>query len=372
MNEPRATRYQRLRRRADAMAMASGVAALAVVALTPASRALASLAEAYGRGLSPAPQAGLAVLILAAALVACWQIAAAPAALYRARQVDRRYGASVAPAVDGVLAAQAQTALLAFPPAALAGLIVQGSAWLAGPAWWALAGALLAAALVAALHGAPRSLAHLAAARPLVRPELVRRLEALARRAGVPIAAIHVVSSGAAAPAALVAGVGRSRRVFLSADVESDWSDDEIAVVVAHELAHHAHHDLPRTLALDALVLAAGLWTAHVLLGAFGRGLGVGGADDLAALPFIALAAGGVWLAATPLRHAYSRHQERQADGFALRATGGAAAFAAALRRLSARHLAEERPSTITRWLYHRHPPVGERLAYAERVRQDL
>ena len=34
----------------------------------------------------------------------------------------------------------------------------------------------------------------------------------------------------------------------------------------------------------------------------------------------------------------------------------------AAVRRLSAQHLAEERPSTLTRWLFHRHPPVAERL----------
>jgi hypothetical protein len=42
------------------------------------------------------------------------------------------------------------------------------------------------------------------------------------------------------------------------------------------------------------------------------------------------------------------------------------------VRRLGAKHLAEERPSTLTRWLYHRHPPVADRLALAERYRQAL
>jgi len=72
-------------------------------------------------------------------------------------------------------------------------------------------------------------------------------------------------------------------------------------------------------------------------------------------------------VASTPLRLALSRWQERRADRFALRATGGADAFSTAIRRLGARHLAEERPSLLTRWLFQRHPSVAERLAMAER-----
>ena len=95
--------------------------------------------------------------------------------------------------------------------------------------------------------------------------------------------------------------------------------------------------------------------------------LGLDDLGSLAVLPFITLVAGAVWLAATPLRHAQSRRQERAADEFALRLTGGSEAFGSALRRLSARHLVEERPARAVRWLYHRHPTVAERLAAAER-----
>ena len=54
---------------------------------------------------------------------------------------------------------------------------------------------------------------------------------------------------------------------ILSADLVRDWSDDEVAVVVAHELAHHAHHDLWRTLALDASLLSLGLLVADRVAG---------------------------------------------------------------------------------------------------------
>jgi STE24 endopeptidase len=92
--------------------------------------------------------------------------------------------------------------------------------------------------------------------------------------------------------------------------------------------------------------------------------------DRLAALPALALVAGLIWLAATPLRHAQSRRHERRADAFALALTGGVDAFDAAIRRLGARHLADERPSAITRWLFYRHPSVGERLEYARAYRE--
>jgi hypothetical protein len=47
--------------------------------------------------------------------------------------------------------------------------------------------------------------------------------------------------------------------------------------------------------------------------------------------------------------------------------TGEAGAFVAAVRRLGARHLAEEQPSRLARWLFYRHPPVTERIQDAER-----
>ena len=109
---------------------------------------------------------------------------------------------------------------------------------------------------------------------------------------------------------------------------------------------------------------------AALALSGLGAALGLAGRGDLAALPLIALVTGAVWLAATPLRHAHSRQQERAADDFALRLTGQTGAFQTALKRLSARHLTEERPARAVRWLYHRHPTVAERLAAAERFSQ--
>ena len=364
MNELRATRYQRLRRRARAAGLASGGLMLAWVALTPSGAWVARAVEAYGQSLPPAPHAFLSVTLFAIVLVLLWEIASLPAMLYLAVRVDRRYVPRT-PAVEEVLGAQLSATGIVLPAVLVTALIVQWSAWVAGGAWWLVAGLLLAVSMVAAMHGVPALLARLSGARPMDRDAVIERLAALARRAGVEIYSIDIVPDERGEASAVVAGAGRSRRVFISSDMALNWTPEEIEVVVAHELAHHAHHDLWRTLALDAVLLSAALACANAVMVMLAPARGLPSVGTLEALPLIGLLAGVVWLAVTPIRHALSRAQERRADAFALALTGGTDAFASAVRRLSARHLVEEQPSTLTRWLHHRHPSVAERLALA-------
>ena len=82
-------------------------------------------------------------------------------------------------------------------------------------------------------------------------------------------------------------------------------------------------------------------------------------------LPLLVLTAGAVSLVLTPFALALSRRHERRADRFALELTSNPAAFISAMRRLGAQNLAEERPSRLVRWLFHSHPPLDERLAFA-------
>jgi STE24 endopeptidase len=368
MNEPRATRYQRLRRRAAIAAWCLAGLTLAVLAATPAARWLGDAAWRVTDGLPDAARAIAALGLFVVSVLVVWEIAALPAVLYLALKVDHAYGRTEGH-VEDVLVAQAQATLVALPVVLVGSLIVSASAQLAGRWWWMAAGVLLSAGLVAIQHGVPGVLARLSPARPMSKPELSSRLHALAARVRVPVAGIHEWTADERAMTALVTGVGRGRRVLVSSDIVRTWPDDEIEVVVAHELAHHAHRDLWRTLILDAGVMAVALLLADRVLVAVGPALSVAGPADLAALPLIALTTLVVWAVLTPLRHAQSRRHERRADAFALSWTGQADAFGAAVRRLSAKHLADERPSTLARWLYHRHPPVAERLALAEHYR---
>jgi len=359
MNESRAARHQRLRRRAQAVGLVSGVVLLGTFALTPIGPAVSAWCISVASAMPPWFAFPAALVLFVSLLVAGWELAMLPAVLARPeaeagqREVGTESQATATLAVAG---------LVVLPGAVISAAAVQLAIRFAGGWWWPVAGGVIAGVVAVVMHAAPAALARLSGARPIDRPALLERLGVLARQIRVPIHSIDEVSAFTAT--AMVTGAGGSRRVFIARELIEDWTDDEIAVVVAHEFAHHAHHDLWRTLALEAAILSAGFWTADRVAAA--ALLPVSPLRDLAALPFVALLVTLVWAAATPIRHAVSRHQERRADAFALRLTGEAEAFRGVLRRLASRHLAEEHPSRLTRWLYHRHPSVAERLRAAE------
>lgn len=362
MNESKATRYQRLRRRAQVISLAAGAGLLLLVALTPAARWLAGFAvnaaASWPEGLQPAVALGLFVGALALAA----EVVALPVSLWAATRVARQGRRSdVQPAA--VMASQARDAVVGAVIGLGAAGVLHASMWAGGAWWWALASLMLACATIGALSLLALGLAISGETRPLNRPLLAAHLRALSERAcGRPVDLREWMSSEGTGATAVVTGVGRGGRVLLSTEMARDWADDEIAVVVAHELSHHFHHDLARKVAVDAVVWGLALGLADRVVVWWGSASGLSGVSDLAALPVLALVAGGVWCLVRPLRLIQSRAHERRADWFALDLTGDVEAFGRALRRLGEQYLAEERPSRLTRWFFHRHPTLEERL----------
>lgn len=241
------------------------------------------------------------------------------------------------------------------------------------PRWWWLIAALLAtlAAIVLTTILPTILLPMFYRVAPLERTALRDRLVSLAEAQGVKAIGVFVWGLGAKtrkANAALV-GLGHSRRILLSDTLLAEYSDDEIEVILAHELAHHVHHDLWKAIALEAAVALAAAWTADFVRRAVGPVFGFTGPQDLAAMPLHLLGAGLVSVIVVPLVNAFSRHNERRADRFALELTSRDGAFISAMKRLGAQNLAEPRPSALTQLLFYTHPPLEERIAAAEKWR---
>jgi STE24 endopeptidase len=185
----------------------------------------------------------------------------------------------------------------------------------------------------------------------------------------VPALGVYAWGLGAKtrrANAALV-GFGATRRILLSDTLLALYSDDEIEVILAHEMAHHIHHDIRNGILLEFGLLLAAFYAASAAVLAWWEPLGLRGPADPAGIPLLLLAGGAVLLAAAPLVHAFSRRNERSADRFALELTDLREAFVTAMRRLVAQNLIEEEPSRLTVWLFHTHPPIEERIITAAR-----
>src|SRR5687768_6847435 len=90
MNESRAARYQRLRRRAQATGVLSGGALLAILAFTPAGGALAAWAESFASPLPRAIASAAALTLFVSLLVVAWELASLPALLLTGQGSPRR------------------------------------------------------------------------------------------------------------------------------------------------------------------------------------------------------------------------------------------------------------------------------------------
>jgi STE24 endopeptidase len=369
MNEDRASRYHRLRRTADLASALLGGAFLLALAGSGAAVALRAWVEHVLSVAGLAGTRGWLVLIAAyVALVAlATELLTLPLAWYRSYALDRTYGLSH----EG-LGAWALDHLKALGVSLVVGIAAIEVAYVllaAFPAWWWVpAGALFALLAVGLAFLAPVVLLPLFYRfEPLEREPLRDRLVALAARAGTPIVGAYTWKLGEksrTANAALV-GIGATRRILVSDTLLDEYSDDEIEVVLAHELAHHVHRDLWTSIALDVLLLWSALAAAHVVLRASWGALGLRSPADVAGFPVLVLTVAGWSMLATPVANALSRTHERRADRFALELTGNAGAFIAAMKRLSAQNLADERPSRLVEILFHSHPPIPQRIAAA-------
>ena len=363
MNEDKSARYHRLKRRAEVASVAWTTALLAALLGSGAAPALRDGV------LAVTSSASLAIVLYVLCLVALHEAGALPIAFYAGHVLEHRYGLSRQRLGQWLLDHGKATGLGIVLAALLASLVY--ALMRALPSWWWLAaGAAFSALLVIVTNLAPVILLPLFFRFvPLEAPPLRQRLERLAERAGARVVGVFRWDLGektTKANAALT-GIGNTRRILIADTMLAQYSEDEIEVVLAHELAHHVHGDIWTGIVYETALTLAGFYAAHRLLAAAAPILGLTGVADPAGMPLLVLAAGGVSLVLMPLALALSRSHERRADRFALDLTGNPAAFITAMRRLGAQNLAEERPSRIVQWLFYSHPPLAERLDAAAR-----
>jgi STE24 endopeptidase len=183
----------------------------------------------------------------------------------------------------------------------------------------------------------------------------------LAKRAGVDVGQVYRVDASRRTTAtnAYVWGLGKTKRVVIYDTLIRDYPDDQVRSVVAHELSHVVHNDVPRGLLWLAIVAPAGTLLVKVLAERLvgERTLGVP-----SALPALVLSITIVSFAATTASNALSRRVEARADTYALNLTRDPAAFVGLTRSLAVTNLAD--PSTPGVWqlVFGTHPTTMQRI----------
>src|SRR5258707_10571733 len=154
---------------------------------------------------------------------------------------------------------------------------------------------------------------------PLQNDELKARLMRLGERAGTRVRGVYEwkLSEKSKKANAALTGLGNTRRIILADTLLQNYSNDEIEAVLAHELGHHVHRHILKSIVLQMVVTFVGFWAANeVLRYATYQWHMFDLLSDFANLPLLALVCAGLSLVLLPALNAYSRHNEREADQY--------------------------------------------------------
>src|SRR6267378_3169604 len=236
--------------------------------------------------------------------------------------------------------------------------------------WWLVAWALFLGLFVLLAQLAPVVLFPIFYKfEPMENEELRRRLVLLSERAGTRVLGVYKwkLSEKSKKANAALTGLGATRRIILADTLLDRYSNDEIEAVLAHELGHHVHRHIFKSILVQAGITFVGFWAGNLVLHyAVDRLHIFETLSDFADLPLLMLVATVLSLLVLPLLNAYSRFNERQADLYAFRFIATVTPFISAMNKLAEQNLAERSPSKWVEWLFHSHPAISRRVAAAE------
>lgn len=229
--------------------------------------------------------------------------------------------------------------------------------------WWIPAAGLIVAFGVASVFLVPLLVEPLFNKfEPLPHGPLRTEVVQLADRAGIDVGEVYRVdaSKRTTGANAYVGGLGSTKRVVLYDNLIEGFPPDQVRSVVAHELGHVKHRDVPRGLLWLAIVALPGALLVQLLTE---RMAGPPERDSgPSVLPALALSLALVSFVVGCAGNVLSRRVEASADSFALRLTNEPAPFIALERRLALSNVSQPKPPALTQALFGTHPTTVERI----------
>jgi len=236
--------------------------------------------------------------------------------------------------------------------------------------WWIVSWAVFMALFVVLAQIAPLILFPIFYKfEPLENDDLKQRLVRLSESAGTRVRGIykwHLSEKSRKANAALT-GLGATRRIILADTLLDHYSPEEIEAVLAHELGHHVHKHILKSIFVQAGITLFGFGAANYVLHlSIEQWAMFDTMSDFSNLPLLVLVSTVLSILLMPAMNAYSRFNERQADRYAFKTIRSVQPFITSMNKLAAQNLAERTPARWVEWLFHSHPAISRRVAAAE------
>lgn len=210
---------------------------------------------------------------------------------------------------------------------------------------------------------------------PMKDKALEAQILATASRAGIEGGRVYEVAKSEDTNAlnAYVNGFGSSKRIVLWDTLLEKMDDREVLFVMGHEMGHYVLGHVRNLLVIAILLTLLALYTVHrtsgALIARYRRRFGFDELGDFASYPLLILIIGVLGLVLSPLLLAVTRHQEHESDRFGLELLQDNRAAAGAFVKLQQQNLAVPHPGTIYKLWRSSHPPLGERIEFANEYR---
>ena len=260
-------------------------------------------------------------------------------------------------------------------------LFLYGLIWSVGPLWWlAAAGGFFVVSVLLGQLVPVLILPLFYKIEKLDDPELTQRMTRLAEGTGLSIEGVYRMglSEETVKANAMLAGLGRTRRVLMGDTLLDQFTPDEIEVIFAHEMGHHVYRHIQKMIATGIVYSAAGFWICDRLLTASVAGWhGNYGDIPVSTLPLVMLILVVFALVLEPLQNAVSRRNERQSDRYALRRTGRERRLCVGLPQARPNQQGRSRPALARSAAVPQPPPDrptaghGRRTTFCDRARRD-
>lgn len=202
--------------------------------------------------------------------------------------------------------------------------------------------------------------------------QLRRRLEGLLKKLHVEVEDIYEInlSKKVSGGNAMVMGLGNTRKIALGDTLREEYNDGEIEAIMAHELGHHLLHHYSKKILIFVFQLLLTLWLASLALSHL--------------LTYVSLEHNAIFTTMLfglvywffdfifrPVILYISRVMETEADRFALMVIKVKDDFINSMVKLGDQHLAPLRPPLWKLWFSYSHPPIGDRVAFGLKVKDD-
>jgi len=206
---------------------------------------------------------------------------------------------------------------------------------------------------------------------PMKDKALEAQILSLADRAGIEGSRVFEVEKSVDTKTlnAYVAGLFNTKRIVLWDTTIARMDEHELLFVMGHEMGHfvlgHMWYLVAANTVLIMVLFYGAYRTAGVVLRRYGSRFGFSRMDDIASLPLLLLLVSVFSLIAAPVGNALTRYFEHEADRFGLEITQFNHSAGNAFVKLQTDALAVPRPGLLNVLWRQSHPPLGERIDFA-------